>query len=161
MRHRRTPKRQSAGLAKASFDEVSIVSFKGTQAGVEELTLGDDDDVESRRNFVSTENLSNQSFSSVPLNRSADLFGRRDSESSHTPLIGEQKDRAVAAMDSNAPLVDLLELRPLADVLGWTELQDYSLLTVRRFRPLARRRFSTRRPFFVLMRTRNPCVFAR
>ena len=89
MRHRRTPKRSSAGLAKASFDEVSEVSFKGAQAGVEEFTLGDYDDVKSWRDLVSTENLSNQSFSSISLNRSADFFGRRDSESSHTPLIGE------------------------------------------------------------------------
>jgi hypothetical protein len=37
----------------------------------------------------------------------------------------------------------------------------YSLLTVRRFRPLARRRLRTRRPFFVLMRTRKPCVRLR
>ncbi len=34
----------------------------------------------------------------------------------------------------------------------------YSLLTVSRLRPLARRRFSTSRPFFVLIRTRNPWV---
>jgi hypothetical protein len=33
--------------------------------------------------------------------------------------------------------------------------------TVRRLRPLARRRFSTARPAFVDMRTRNPCVFFR
>jgi hypothetical protein len=89
MRHRRTPKRQSAGLAKASFDEVSVISFKGAQAGVEEFTLGDDDDVKSWRDFVSTENLSNQSFSSISLNRAADFFGRCYPESSHAPLIGE------------------------------------------------------------------------
>ena len=57
--------------------------------------------------------------------------------------------------------IDLLELRTAADMFDWTESQSYSLLTVRRLRPFARRRFSTRRPFFVLMRTRNPCVFAR
>ena len=33
--------------------------------------------------------------------------------------------------------------------------------TLRRFRPFARRRFRTRRPFFVLMRTRKPCVRRR
>jgi hypothetical protein len=32
---------------------------------------------------------------------------------------------------------------------------------VRRFRPLARRRLRTCRPFLVLIRTRNPWVFAR
>ena len=160
-RHRRTPRRQSAALAETSFDEVSVISFKGAQAGVEKFTLRNDYDVESWGDFVSTKDLSNQSFSSVSLNRAADLPGCCDPEPSHTPLIGQNEHRAVAAVDPNPARVDLLELRALADVFGWTEPQSYSLLTVRRLRPLARRRFSTRRPFFVLMRTRNPCVFAR
>ena len=37
----------------------------------------------------------------------------------------------------------------------------YDEETVRRFRPLARRRFKTRRPFLVLIRTRKPWVRAR
>jgi len=40
-------------------------------------------------------------------------------------------------------------------------VRRYSELTVNRLRPLARRRFSTRRPFLVLMRTRNPCARLR
>ena len=148
-------------MTEASFDEVSVISFKGAQAGVEELTLGDHDDVEPWRDFISTKDLSNQSFSSVSLNRAADLPGRRDPESSHPALVGQYENRAVAAVDANTALVDLLELRTPADMFDWTESQSYSLLTVRRLRPLARRRFNTRRPFFVLMRTRNPCVFAR
>jgi len=111
--------------------------------------------------FIATKDLSNQSFSSISLNRATDLPGRRNPESTHPPLVGQDKDRAITAVDSNSSLVDLLELRTPADVLSWTESQSYSLLTVRRLRPFARRRFSTRRPFFVLMRTRNPCVFAR
>lgn len=148
-------------MAQASFDEVSVISFKDTQAGVEEFTLGDYDDIESWRDFVSTKYLSNQSFSSISLNRAADLSGRRNPEPPKTPLVGQHEDRAVAAVDANTALVDLLELRATTDVFDWTEPQSYSLLTVRRLRPLARRRFNTRRPFFVLMRTRNPCVFAR
>ena len=140
---------------------MSVVSFKGAQAGVEKLALRNDDDVVSLCDIVSAKDLSNQSFSSISLNRAADLSGRRDPQPSHTPFVGQEKDRGIAAVDSNAPLVDLLKLRTLADVFGWTELQSYSLLTVSFLRPLARRRFSTRRPFFVLMRTRNPCVFAR
>jgi hypothetical protein len=38
---------------------------------------------------------------------------------------------------------------------------DYVDETVRRLRPLARRRFKTCRPFLVAMRTRNPCVLLR
>ena len=146
---------------KTSFDEVSVISFKDTQAGVEKLALRDDHDVEPWGDLVSTKDLSNQSFGSISLHRAADLPGRCNSEPSHAQFVGQEKDRAVAAVESNAPLVDLLELRTPANVFGWTELQSYSLLTVRRLRPFARRRFSTRRPFFVLMRTRNPCVFAR
>jgi hypothetical protein len=148
-------------LTEASFDEVSVISFKGAQAGVEELTLGNHDDIEPWRDFISTKDLSNQSFSSVSLNRSADFSCRRDSEPSYATLVGQDENGAVAAVESNALFVDLLEFRPTPDVFGWTEPQNYSLLTVRRLRPFARRRFSTRRPFFVLMRTRNPCVFAR
>ena len=111
--------------------------------------------------LVSPKNLSNQSFSSISLNSAANLPGGRDPESSHAPLVGQDEDRAIAAVESNAPFVDRLELRSPADVFGWSESQGYSLLTVSFLRPLARRRFSTRRPFFVLMRTRNPCVFAR
>ena len=37
----------------------------------------------------------------------------------------------------------------------------YEEETVRRLRPLARRRFRTCRPFLVAMRTRNPCVRLR
>ena len=148
-------------MAEASFDEVSVISFKDAQAGVEIFALRDDDDVESWRDFVPTENLSNQSFSPVSLDRAADLSRCRDPEPSFTLVPGQDEHRAVAAVEANAPLVYLLEFRPAADVFSWTEPQSYSLLTVRRLRPFARRRFSTRRPFFVLMRTRNPCVFAR
>ena len=43
----------------------------------------------------------------------------------------------------------------------WLVGVHYSLLTVKRLRPLARRRLRTRRPFFELIRTRNPWVFTR
>ena len=78
-------------------------------------------------------------------------------------------------MDSDAPIVDLLELGAPADPFGGAKYLGfqlsavnsqlrapvYSLLTVSRFRPFARRRFNTNRPFFVLIRTRNPCVRLR
>ena len=51
----------------------AVIGFKGGQAGVEQLALGHDDDVEARRDLVATENLSNQSFSSISLDRAAQL----------------------------------------------------------------------------------------
>src|SRR4030095_2056433 len=44
---------------------------------------------------------------------------------------------------------------------GRTAQPQRSSATVRRLRPLARRRFSTIRPFLVDIRTRNPCAFFR
>lgn len=59
-----------------------------------------------------------------------------------------------------------LEFLPLADPAGLAEalghaegfFWPYEDDTVNRLRPFARRRFRTSRPFFVLIRTRNPCV---
>jgi len=63
-------------------------------------------------------------------------------------------------MALDALRIHVLELRATSNALVRAKIQwlalSYSLLTVRRFRPFARRRFSTRRPFLVLMRTRNP-----
>jgi len=105
-------------LAKASFDEISVIGFKDAQAGVEIFAFGDDDDVEPWRNLISTKYLSNQSFSSVSLYRAADFSCRRDSEPTHTALVGQDKNGAVAAVESNTLFVDLLEFRPTADVFS-------------------------------------------
>jgi hypothetical protein len=58
-------------LAETTLDEGAVISFKDTQIGVDQFALWDDNDVESRCDLVSTENLSNQSLSFVSLNRSA------------------------------------------------------------------------------------------
>jgi hypothetical protein len=78
----------------------------------------------------------------------------RRSSSGHTPRYARSSRRGFAARG----IVTEATSRDRAD-----ETDDllYSLLTVRRLRPLARRRLRTRRPFFVLMRTRNPCVRLR
>ena len=59
---------------------MTVVVLKGTQAGFQELTLRHDDHVEPRRDLISTENLSNQSLSSVSLNRATQLFCGRDAK---------------------------------------------------------------------------------
>src|SRR5215467_6273200 len=115
-RHSATAGRHSAPSAEASFDEVSVISFKGAQAGVEILAFRNDDDVESRRDLVPTKYLSNQSFSPVSLNRAAYFSRRRDPEPSHARFPGQDEHRAVAAVEANAPLVYLLEFRPAADM---------------------------------------------
>ena len=163
---RYTPIRQLSRLAEASFEEGSVVSFNGAQAGVEQVALWDDDDVEPGGDFVATKDLSNQSLSSISLNGSAELAGRCNPQPADSALVGQDEDRAVAAVESDAPFVYLLVFGAATDSFVGPETHQrararYSLLTVNRFRPLARRRFSTRRPFFVLIRTRNPCVRLR
>ena len=118
--------------------------------------MRDDDDVEPWRDLVATENLSYQSFGSISTDRPAKLLRRRNSQPADAELVGPEEHGAVAAVDPNSLLVNSPELRVLADPFGRPKL--HSLLTVSRFRPFARRRFSTRRPFLVLMRTKNPCV---
>jgi hypothetical protein len=63
----------STPLAEPTLDEGAVISFKDTQTGVNQLAFGDHDDVESRGDLVSTENLSNQSFSFVPPDGPAQL----------------------------------------------------------------------------------------
>jgi hypothetical protein len=154
-------------LAETSLEDGAVIGFNGAQAGVEQISLGNDDNVEPISDFVSTKNLSNQSFSSISLDSTAELACRRNPQPAGPTLIGQDKDRAVAAVESDTELVYLFVFGAPADAFVRPEAHQqsaataYSLLTVSRFRPLARRRFSTNRPFFVLIRTRNPCVRLR
>jgi hypothetical protein len=114
------------------------------------------------RHVIVTENLSYQSFGAISLNRAAELLRRRDAESAHDGLVRSNKQCAVTTVDARAILVNFLKLGVAANPLGRTESrQPYSLLTVSLLRPLARRRFRTRRPFLLLIRTRKPCVRLR
>jgi hypothetical protein len=63
----------AARTLKVTFDEGSILCFKDCQAGVKQFAPGNDDHVESCCDLVTTENLSNQSFSAVSLDRAAEL----------------------------------------------------------------------------------------
>jgi hypothetical protein len=141
-------------------------AFKGSQAGVEHVPFRDDHDIEPANGLVTTENLSYQSFSFVPLDRAPELPGGGDAQPAARQVGGQCEQREEPAVDLGAAIVNLLVFGSPADTVIAAETSHlaaggYSLLTVRRFRPFARRRFRTRRPFFVLMRTRNPCVRAR
>jgi hypothetical protein len=156
-------------VAETALETLAVFGFKDNQAGVEQFAPGHHDDVVAIRELVMTENLSYQSFSSIPLNGPSELSSDRDSQTSNREPVRQHEQRDVPPMDAQAFLVDQLEVRTPANPLvgpeshvafsGWAE--SYSLLTVRRLRPLARRRLSTKRPFFVLIRTRNPWVRLR
>ena len=161
---RRAAMDASSPLPHTTFDEGSVIGFKDSQAGVEQVAFGNDDHVIARSDLVATKNLSYQSFRPVPLHRSAELFRGRDAQPSDSAVVGEDEDRGIPAVELRAAVVNRLELRAAAYVLGGAEphaVGRYSLLTVSRLRPLARRRFRTSRPFLVLIRTRKPCAFFR
>lgn len=119
----------SSPLVDATCDECSVIVFKGCQAGVEQFAFGNDDDVKARRDLVPTENLSYQAFSAVSLHRSAQLLRRRDSKPPNAPVVGKHEYGGVAAVNSHAALVNLLELRTAANVLGGTKPHENSPLS--------------------------------
>jgi hypothetical protein len=96
--------------APRTLQEFSIFGFKNSQAGVEQLAFGYDDDIASRRNLVQTENLSYQPFRAISLNRSAQFLGRGDSQPACRAGAGQQEQRAVAPVHLRASLVNLLEV---------------------------------------------------
>ena len=118
----RTPWRPSAAT-ETSLDEVSVIGFKGVQAGVEQVALRDDDHVKAWSDFVTTEDLSNQSFRSISLDGSPELPGGGDSEPPRAAAVRQEKHRAVPAVNPGAARVHLLELRAAADTLMWAESQ--------------------------------------
>src|SRR5919204_3190212 len=94
----------------ATFEKASVIGFKERQAGVEQLTLRDDDDVEALRECITTENLSNQTFRSISLYCPTQLSGCRDAQPRDALVVGRDEHRAVAASDSRSAVIDLLVL---------------------------------------------------
>ena len=119
----RTPARTSARSGQSARDEVSIVGFKGVQAGIEEIALRHDDNVEAWSDFITTKNLSNQSLSSVSQNCAAELPRCCDPETADAEFVGQQEYGCIPAMNFDAAVVDPLKFCTAANPLGWSELQ--------------------------------------
>jgi hypothetical protein len=123
---RRTPTRASTGSRQSTGDEASVIGFNGVQTGLDEIALRHDDNVEAWGDFITTKNLSNQSFSSVSPNGAPELARGGDSETAHTERVGQQEHGRVAAMNFDATVVDLLEFCAASNPLGWSELQLFA-----------------------------------
>jgi hypothetical protein len=154
---------------------MSVIGFKGTQAGFEQLSPRHHDDIEAGCDLVTTKNLSYESFSAISPDGAAQFLRGRDPQAPDTLIVGQDEDRAESTTNPDSLAVDLFEVRTATNPLvrpqacrrtrfiprsPWRR-GIHSLLTVRRLRPFARRLFSTRRPFFELILTRNPCAFFR
>ena len=110
-------------LTGTTLDETSVFSFKKGQGGVEQVAVGDDDNVVSRGDLVATENLSYQSFGAISSHCAAQFLRRRDAQASNPMLVAQDERGAVAAPKPNAPLVHALELGAPSDAFSWAEPQ--------------------------------------
>ena len=132
---------------------------------IEQLDAGNDHDIHGLHPvLIQPENFSNQPFSPVSPDCSSDPAGRHDAEPVVRPVIRQDDRGHQAAIDSEPEFLNPLEFRTFPDVFYGAKPLNHDLTaragraryTASRLRPFARRRFNTRRPFFVLMRTRNP-----
>ncbi len=156
---------------------LEIVKQAG-EGGLDQLASRNDDRVDARPPVVLQvlpEHLSNQSFCPVSRHSPPELAGRDDAKSCFRTAVHEQQKGQVTPVLPEAAIEYVLKFTTAPDAVCPAE--PLGLLwrcrsadhvrpgqedeTVRRLRPLARRRLSTSRPFFVLIRTRNPWVRLR
>jgi hypothetical protein len=141
--------------------------------GIEQLTARDHHDVDAlpaRRKGGLAKNLTDQPLGAVSANGIAQLSRRNDPHSRSAGSIRRHNHRQIAALTPTAGFKNLLELGSASKPAGGGKAEGhsgpagpvyYDDETVRRFRPFARRRFNTRRPFFVAILTRKPWVRRR
>jgi hypothetical protein len=151
-----------------SRNQSGVVAFKGGEFSGEELAFGDQDDVQTRSGFVTPIEFSRQALGSIANNRTPQPARGGDSEATRRQSRAKQEYRHEPTAELETVLVDALEVSAPPDAflrlqrrwrLGSTLHRGQE--TVSRFRPLARRRFRTSRPFLVLIRSRKPCVLRR
>jgi hypothetical protein len=106
----------SSKLAKTSFDVAAVFDLKGSQTGVEQLAPGNNDDIKTRRNLMTTENLSNQAFRSVSLNRAPQAPCGGDPQPTDRQLVRQNEQSGKAAVNPGTALVNLLKFGATADV---------------------------------------------
>jgi hypothetical protein len=113
----RTAGEWSSSLAGSTFEGISVIGFKGSQAGFEQLSPRHDDDIEAGCDLVTTENLSYESFGAISPDSVTELLRGRDPQPPDALIIGQDEDRAVSTVNPYALTVDLFEVRAAADPL--------------------------------------------
>lgn len=164
---------------RASVEEGKEFGLEADIWGIEHFTPRHDDHIEAGWRLVVTENLSNQSFRAISLDGVAQFARCSDSKPGRLSIGGRGEHRHQPPTLFPTVRVDGLVLDTTPDVLVSPEGPIHASVrgvhigahprrrlqrsseTVRRFRPLARRRFSTCCPSFVRIRTRNPWVRLR
>jgi len=120
---------------------------------------------------LAAEDLSQSAPCLIPDNGVADLAAHGDAQAAVTAVVREDEQSEAPARDPNSSRVDGLELPAIMkSVIPCERLSRRGLFrlrvgsahyTVNLFRPFARRRLRTSRPWAVFIRARNPCFFLR
>jgi hypothetical protein len=127
---------------------------------IEKFAARDNNDVEGGHWFVASKQFARQALGAVANDRAANLAGRRNAKPRKPAGCVIDEDRHQPPVHLDARPVNCFELGPTPDVFARTK-RHRSSDTVRRLRPLARRRLMTCWPSLVAMRTKKPCVFLR
>ena len=148
------------------------IFFHRSERGVNEGGARDDNEIErlaavrpgSRRYLA--KQFAHAPLGAIARDRAADPARRDDAQPIVIERVRPADDREKPRAHAPATVLDRIELSTNVQARSPRKLQDgprdrYSDETVRRLRPLARRRLSTIRPFFVCILSRNPCVRRR
>lgn len=111
----------SARSSCASFESVAELTFKGDQGSAEQFPPRNNDNVESGRELVATEDFSNQTLCSVPYDRSTEFLRGGNPEATFGQPVGKAEQRKFRAVNFDALVVDALVLGPLPDALVTTK----------------------------------------
>lgn len=102
---------------RASTEEGKEFGLEADIRGIEHFAARHDDDVETARRLVMPEDLSNQSFRAIPLDRAADLPGGGDAEARDRVISRAREHGHQSPADFATLFVDALIVDPASDVL--------------------------------------------
>lgn len=130
--------------------------------GIQDLSLRNQDNVQGPRRLAAAEALAQPPFRQVPLHRAADAPIDREPETARA-LPALQRNHAEkgtiaarAAAEHSAELIATAKAFAAAEPPRLRQLAGRGYSAPIRLRPFWRRRFSTRRPPLLRIRTRKP-----
>ena len=156
----------------ALIEGMGVIGFKGGEGSIEHFPARHNHDIqswlglESWSDLVAPEQLPRQALRAIPTDGRTQFTACGDAQPRVGARIWNDDDGHEARVKSSPVRIRTFELRASANALAGRQAKRRrhrypSSATVNRLRPLARRRFSTIRPFFVDIRTLNPCAFFR
>ena len=163
---------RSDGAVRILLDDPCVVGFKGGEGSIEHFPARHNHDIqswlslESWSDLVAPEQLPRQALRAISTDGRPNLTACGHAQPRVGACIGNHNDGHEARVKSSSVRIRTFEFKASADALAGSQATRLghrypSSATVKRLRPLARRRFSTIRPFFVDIRTLKPCAFFR